>query len=85
LPALAKLGEETVLQLQLGIHILAGSTRAGLHEALLEVIAQKGVQYWVHGRVGVAEASAGQEDGQLQTRCTALRSGADQSHLENSQ
>jgi len=83
LPALAELGEETVLQLQLGIHVLARRTGAGLHEALLEVVAEEGVQDGVHGRVGVAEAAAGQEHGQLQAGRTALRGRANQSHLRN--
>ncbi|KAI8041127.1 hypothetical protein M5D96_005379 [Drosophila gunungcola] len=64
LPALAELGKKTVLQLELGIHILARRTGAGLHEALLEVVAEEGVQNGVHGRVRVAEAVEDQDEGQ---------------------
>lgn len=53
--------KRAVLLVQTGVHVLAGSARARLQEALLEVVAEERVQDRVHGAVAVAQAPGQQE------------------------
>lgn len=73
--------EDAVLNMQSGIDFLARGTGARLEEALLEVVAQEGIQDWVHGRVRVTEEASEQEDAETDHGLTHVRRSEDERHL----
>lgn len=63
------------------VHVLARGAGARLQEALLEVVAEKRVQYRVHRAVAVAEEASQQEAGDGDLALALLRRRVDQRHL----
>lgn len=75
--------ENAVLKVQRGVDVPAGGARARLHEALLEVVRQEGVEDGVHRRVGVAEAAGQQEDRDGDLGLALVRRREDERHLRD--
>jgi len=73
--------EYAVLDVQRGVHVLAGSAGARLQEALLKVVAQEGVEDRIHRAVAVTEEAGQQEAGDGDVTLALLRWRIDQRHL----
>jgi len=67
--------------MQRGVHVLAGGAGARLQEALLEVVAQEGVEDRIHRAVAVAEEAGQQEAGDGDVALALFRWRIDQRHL----